>query len=377
MLPKGTSTLLLQRILPSYRVAIYRALYEQLGIVTAHSSVDPLGQVRSASEKVDYPNLVLEAQRIGPFFYQPVLPLLKNIRTVITEFSPRSLNTYLLPLLKRVYGFKLVFWTHGITNSGYYAPGQQGKQFIKDRVLGAADALILYDDHRADLLRKQLDVPIFVARNTLYTPELDAIEGKPLPEDEATLRNEMGYDPAHRHVLYLGRLTREKRLDLFLEVAERLRGTDTRFHIVGGGEMQPEVEEAARRNPNILHHGEIHDTVVKDRHLRFSDVFLNPGYIGLAIVEAFCYGLPVLTPRGTAEGPLHSPEIYYLHDGENGLLTDGSADAMAQALGELLNDRHRLDTMRRGARATYETGMQFENMLGGIRQCLDHLDSVS
>ena len=50
---------------------------------------------------------------------------------------------------------------------------------------------------------------------------------------------------------------------------------------------------------------------------KIADVFLLAGTAGLAIVDSFAAGLPLIATHL----PTHPPEISYLRDGENGKLT--------------------------------------------------------
>ena len=46
-------------------------------------------------------------------------------------------------------------------------------------------------------------------------------------------------------------------------------------------------------------------------------MFLNPGLVGLSIIDAFVIGLPIFT----TDCKLHSPEIAYLEPSRNGFIT--------------------------------------------------------
>ena len=50
-----------------------------------------------------------------------------------------------------------------------------------------------------------------------------------------------------------------------------------------------------------------------------ADLYLQPGWVGLSIVEAFAYGLPVLTFKRSLD-TLQCVEYDYIEDRHNGLI---------------------------------------------------------
>ena len=103
--------------------------------------------------------------------------------------------------------------------------------------------------------------------------------------------------------------------------------------------------------------------------LSMAQVCLNPGLVGLGILDAFCAGLPMIT----TDLPVHSPEIEYLDPGVNGLMTPPRAADYADGVLALLRDPPRLAAMRAAARAAAER-FSIETMVGnfsaGVRECL-------
>ena len=56
--------------------------------------------------------------------------------------------------------------------------------------------------------------------------------------------------------------------------------------------------------------------------LALAKVMINPGVVGLNILDSFVAGVPMITTN--CKG--HGPEIAYLTNGENGLMTTTSLD---------------------------------------------------
>ncbi len=368
--------LLIQRVLPQFRKEIFRILLKNYGIVVAHSVVDPRpgthfrGAIKSVHQTLDFETISIGSRRIPGGYYQKIFPHLSGRKLVISHFSPMNLNTYLLPLLKRIYGFKLVYWTHGVTNEAFFNPFGGLAGIVKKWILRSADALLLYDHDRAEMVCRELKMPVFVAQNTLYTPDLDAVRDELTDQQLREERGRLQYDSAKRHILFLGRLTRNKQIPILLDIAGQLRDREIIVHIVGEGELSADVERAASEYGNIVYHGATYDQREKALHFSLADLYVNPGYLGLVVVEIFCYGLPLVVPRMTPRGPFHSPEICYVKDGFNSIQTSGEAVEMAGRIAELLEDRREMEALAANARRTYEEEMGVGNMIRGFDECM-------
>lgn len=145
------------------------------------------------------------------------------------------------------------------------------------------------------------------------------------------------------HFLFSGRITREKRVDLLVEALAILRRTkpDLLFDctILGGGEVERLVNLASELNiqERIRFVGPQYGNEAAAFFAQ-ADIFLYPGGIGLSLVHALSFGLPVITTDCT---DLHGPEIELLIPGINGDFFNGSAEHLAQ---RALQWKERLDT---------------------------------
>ena len=101
---------------------------------------------------------------------------------------------------------------------------------------------------------------------------------------------------------------------------------------------------------------------------KIADVFLLAGTAGLAIVDSFAAGLPLVATQLTT----HPPEISYLRDGENGRLTAHNAVAFADAATEVLTTPELMARLRRGAEragSQYTIEAMVENFRAGVNKC--------
>jgi glycosyltransferase involved in cell wall biosynthesis/predicted metal-dependent phosphoesterase TrpH len=165
-------------------------------------------------------------------------------------------------------------------------------------------------------------------------------------------------DPQRIDVLYAGRLTREKGVDLLAETFLAAHGRDPRLHLMlaGGGPEQEMLRRRLGEHATFLGWLKGMDLA---RAYANADIFLFPSQtdtFGQVILEAQASGLPVLAvAKG---GPLT-----LIVDRVSGLLCEPRAPALADALLELAGSpllRRRLATagLARVRERTWEGAMQ-------------------
>lgn len=172
------------------------------------------------------------------------------------------------------------------------------------------------------------------------------------PERLEARRRELGL--ASKHVgIFVGGLYEDKRLGFLVEAARRVRAkvNDFELLVIGGGPALEGLRADAAPDPWIRILGPRFGQE-KVELMLLGQLFLMPGLVGLAILDAAAAGLPMITTAF----PYHSPEIAYLEDGVSGLVVRDWEDpaAYGDAVATLLTDPARLRTMRQAARAVSE-----------------------
>jgi glycosyltransferase involved in cell wall biosynthesis len=249
---------------------------------------------------------------------------------------------------------RVLLWGHGANLQGNR---DSLRERFKARVALRADWWLAYTDMSRDLVRA-LGFPsdrITVLQNAVDTAELSAQFQAVTPQAQQRLRAELGLTEGPVG-LYVGSLYTEKRIEFLLEAARALRQRVPGFQlmIIGGGPQQHLVDAAAQGASWIKVLG-IRKGADKALAASLADVMLNPGLVGLNILDSFVGGTPMIT----TDCGLHSPEIAYLASGRNGVMTADSLDAFVQASAALLQDRSAREAMRAacladGARYTIE-----------------------
>ncbi len=94
-----------------------------------------------------------------------------------------------------------------------------------------------------------------------------------------------------------------------------------------------DVQKFAVSRPWVHWVGARHDRE-KALYGRLGKVMLNPGMVGLNIIDSLALGIPMIT----TDCKIYSPEIAYLEDGRNGFMTANRLDDYVACAGKLFTD---------------------------------------
>ena len=97
--------------------------------------------------------------------------------------------------------------------------------------------------------------------------------------------------------------------------------------------------------------------------LAAGDIMVMPSAVGLSILDAFAARMPL----ATTDLRNHGPEIAYIENGVNGLITSPDPDAYAAALVNVLGNPQKLRTMSEAASASVKK-YSFEEMISRFEE---------
>ena len=100
-----------------------------------------------------------------------------------------------------------------------------------------------------------------------------------------------------------------------------------------------------------------------------ADVFLMPGLVGLAILDCFAMQTPIITTNYQ----FHSPEIEYLENGINGLITTNTVESYSNSVINLLVNSIKLNELKINCNISakkYTVEEMVNNFVVGIKKCL-------
>lgn len=302
--------------------------------------------------------------------WQPFPEKHRDADLVIMMQENRLLSNYPWLFLRGRHKTKVAYWGHGRNFQTRRPTGLLEKW--KRYLVGRVDWWFAYTELTRDILISD-DYPldrITVLDNAIdndgFLTDLASISEARLAE----LREELGLTAQANIGLFCGSLYPDKRLDFMVEAADKIRESIPDFHllVIGDGPSALDIREAALSRP-WLHWLGVRKGVEKAACFRLANVVLNPGLVGLHILDSFCAGIPMVT---TADAR-HSPEIAYLKDGENGLVVKGDACAYANAIIDLFKSPALYKRLQAGARdgaSRYTLQNMVLRFADGIEGCL-------
>lgn len=311
--------------------------------------------------------------RIGgrDLLWQPLPRATRSTALRIVIQENRILSNYWLQLRRCFGGPQLAFWGHG---RNYQSTSPSGlRERWKAWWLMHVDWWFGYtEDTRRYLESHGFDsTRITVLNNAIdgssFARDLDALT----PEQVAAARAELDITEQTQVAIYCGSIYPEKRIDMLLASADLLRQRLPDFHllVVGDGPLGQSVRDAARTRP-WLHALGIRTGAEKALAYRLASVMLNPGLVGLHVVDAFVARTPLVTQASA----LHSPEYVYLVDGTNGrVVHDDTVESYVQVVTEIFTQPGLLPSMqaRCGQDAqTYTLDAMADNFAAGVVACL-------
>ena len=147
------------------------------------------------------------------------------------------------------------------------------------------------------------------------------------------------------HIVSVGRLAAEKHFENAIYAAARLkeRGIAFRWHLVGDGPAKEDLQkQAAEMNTAdcFVFEGNQPNPYP---YMKYADLFVHPSHVesfGIVVAEAMALHVPCVVTK--SRGPCE-----FVEDGVNGILTEKSADALADQVIGLLENKEQYACIRR------------------------------
>lgn len=371
--------IVVQPALPKYRIPVFRELAARpgLSLEVVYGEVGGLSNVSPEGfEAVATPRREIGIAGRSLFLHGAEWRYCNPTRAdvIVLRWSVRSITSILGLLRAARKGMPIVLWGHGYskTEKGWW-------RALRNWFARKADALVFYDPRTRDQFVREGWSPdkLFVAINSLDSGEIESAIDH-WRNDPAALRKfqeEHGLTDGPV-VLYVSRLSPANRLELLIEatakLAKEIGGLKT--VIIGNGDEERKrlVEFAAslQIQDNVVFQDGIYDERKLAPWFLSASVFCYPANIGLSLLHAFWYGVPVVT---SDKLEIQNPEIVALESGRNGLLYEhGNVEALVEALRTILVDPELRSSMSRAARQTVEEKFTIAQMVDQLEAAIRH-----
>jgi len=369
------SVVIIQRRLCDYRAP----LFQQLKTLLIQDRIDlhllygdPTLQEQSKQDAVD---LAWGEKLATHYFFgnricwQPFFKKVQGADLVIVT-QENKLVCNLWPLFGWR-NYKLAFWGHGKNMQVSSSLSGKFKERIKSLTTNHVDWWFAYTGVSRDLVKKSgfskdKITNLENAVDTLSLKELcDAVTKTEM--QAIRVAHNLGEGPVG---IYVGSLYKDKRLEFLLRAGQLIsqKIPDFRLVVIGSGPQRGMIENAQQEFPWLRYVGRKVERE-KAQYLKMASVLLNPGLVGLGILDGFAAGIPIVTTNCG----MHSPEIDYLRQGENGFMTENNVEDYVQTVVRILTDSALANHLHKGsleASKHYTIENMAENFRAGIVKAL-------
>ena len=359
-----------------YRIPFFNGLYNTLqrdGIElrVAYSNSHKAQALRNDRAELPPPigRKVSGRWFLGRLLYQDLWSEIVRSDLVISGPELKYLMNPVLLLMSALKLKIVAFWGLG----PYKHPDRSPvAEWIKQHFFTRVDWWFAYTESIAAYLKRR-GMPtdrITVVQNATDTAGLRNFMDRTSDADAARAKEALTGIPHSMVGLYCGLMGDVKSIPLLLDAARLVKQDCPEFHLVliGDGPDRKWLEAAIKEEAWIHYCGfKNHEEAAV--YYKMADVFVMAGTVGLAVVDCFAAGLPLIASHLTT----HPPEISYVVSGYNGLLVPHNAAALATGVRQVLSDSLLLETLAKGARESgskYTMDAMVSNYRAGVVQCL-------
>ena len=266
---------------------------------------------------------------------------------------------------------KLLLWTHG-----WYGKESTLTKLVKKIYYKRADGILLYGDYAKSLMIREGFDPdkLFVIKNSLNYDRQLTIR-KSLSRRDLYNKRFSNSNPV---IIFIGRLTEEKRLDMIISALSLLKRAGKNFNLVliGDGNIKDKLVNIAKNEKvedNVLFWGECYDEEINAELIYNADLCVSPGNVGLTAIHAMMFGCPVISNDDFAH---QGPEFESIIPNQTGrFFTKDSVESLASAIEQWFDgpgkDR---ETVRQACYTEIDTSWNPDYQMKVLRNALKGLE---
>lgn len=366
---------IVQPIVPEYRVALFDGLAEVTELDIAVQASQRMGRDASVPLRkaaYDYKHSMVCIGRL-PLFWQCGLRL-RNARkrgdVLVVCGDLHQISSLPLILRARAKGIGVIWW-------GHHVSAKPKALFVALRLMIArimADCMLCYTEQGRTFLVNRGFAPnrVFATGNTIDLSKVEEATHTWEPGKLAVFKRTHGIEGSDV-LLFCSVLRKKTRLDVLIRALAELkrRGNNPKCVIIGDGEMREVCQRLADDigvANQIIWTGAIRDQMMLAPWFLSASIFVYPGPIGLSLIHAFSYGLPVVVNDNTSN---HGPEYAIFSNGENGMAfrEDDPVD-LACVVEHMLSDPARMKRMGNVGRTTIFQDYSMSQMVCRFKEAI-------
>ena len=367
--------LIILPVIPHYRYQFYKQIVEhfsEVKILAGKSQCIGPSSVKEAKHiaTLNHDVICLMSHKI---MWQKNVSIPKNFAdgdVVVLSGNPRILSNYLVILSAKLRGIKIIW-----LGQGWTAGSNKAQHLIKRMVMSLCDSVVLYTEKESENTKLFLfgRKKVFFLNNTVETDRIFSVKSKIDGNLLQVFKNKTHLNDT-KVILFVGRLEGKEKLSLLLDSFANVCFIYKQVILVvigDGSNLSQYKTYAIKKNINdkIRWIGGIHDEETLAYWFLSADFFVYPGAIGLSLLHAFSYGLPVVTHNNIDN---HMPEIAALKDKENGILfKENDERDLTSKIVSLLTSNDIRDDLSMNALKIVTEEYTFEQMISRFVNALD------
>jgi L-malate glycosyltransferase len=365
----------IQKSLPQYRIEFFNFLKQELKyrdielqLIYGDSHIDNRKDVVVCDWATFKKNINIS---VGSFqaIWQPCLREIGSADLIIVEQADKLLLNYVLVCKKVVSNRKFAFWSHG---SNLQTSKKSLLNMLGHVLIKIPDRWFAYTSGVKKILTNNgvRENRITVVQNAIDTKTLREVYNSITQEEIDGLKQEYEIQDDEKVLIYCGALSKDKNIDFLLQTADQLYMNKYRFRlfIIGSGPYHEFVSNEVKSRPWLIYLGPKFGRD-KAKYFKLADIFLLPGAVGLAILDAFAFETPLVT----IDIPNHGPEIEYLINGSNGIMCEPNLLDYVSKVSYLLDHSEILAQMKLACKPMidkYNIQQMVNNFVTGIEKAL-------
>ena len=283
----------------------------------------------------------------------PIKEILEKYDVIFFYGNPRVISNVFWATIFKLFRKKIVIW-------GQYHTASSNTFTKKLRLLWWRyfDYIFLYTDDEVKQFKKcyPSNKVVIGMNNGLNLEEIDAAIGITSKKNLDAWKSKHGL-MNKSIILSCARLTEKNQFDLFIDCLPELikQHNNIIWCVIGDGEVKPLLKQKARQlnvDKYIKWIGEIYTQDELAPWFMCSRLLVHPGSIGLSLIHAMSYGLPVVTHDNKKT---QMPEFAVLKNEYNGMLyRENFNSSLIATVNRLLEDDNLIHYISKNSRKTVE-----------------------
>lgn len=263
-----------------------------------------------------------------------------NYDAYILSGEMYTLSNWVAAIICKARRKPLLFWGHG-----FYGDEKLLKKMFRKLYFTIADYHLVYGNRSKYLMINSgfRTDNIYVVYNSLdYNLNKKLYEERNI-DDLENLKNKLF--PKQRKcpiIIFIGRLTKEKKISYLLEAVSRSKKKGNIFNclIVGGGTDSENLQNLSALlglNDTVCFYGPSYDENMNAKLIMLSQCCVSPGNVGLTAIHSLSLGTPVITHQNYFN---QGPEVEAVIQNKTGLFFDeNDVDSLSVVIEDLIINR--------------------------------------